>query len=62
MRRARDIKPVRTFVVGAGDDHYLRSDGVEVVGVRGICELVGVEARGVNELGPLAPAQIVLLP
>ncbi|MBK7048339.1 MAG: ATP-binding protein [bacterium] len=41
-----DIKPVRTFVVGAGDDHYLRSDGVEVVGVRGICELVGVEARG----------------
>jgi hypothetical protein len=41
-----DLEPTRTFVVGAGDDHYARSDGVEVVGVRGMCELVGAQARG----------------
>lgn len=34
-------------VAGASwDDHYLRGDGVEVIGVRGLCEIVGAEARG----------------
>lgn len=40
-----DLAPARTFVVAAGEDHYTRSDGVEVVGLRGLCGLVAAAAR-----------------
>ena len=40
-----DLAPARTLVVAAGEDHYTRSDGVEVVGLRGLCGLVAAAAR-----------------
>lgn len=40
-----DLAPARTFVVAAGEDHYTRGDGVEAVGVRGMCEAVAAVAQ-----------------
>lgn len=41
-----DLAASRTFVVGAREDHYVRGDGVEMVGLRAMCEIVGAQARG----------------
>ncbi len=40
-----DLKPGRTFIVGAGDDRYAVAEGVEVIGLR---ELVGELGRDVE--------------
>ena len=36
-----DIGPERTFVVHAGEDRYPMPDGIEVIGLRGLCAEIG---------------------
>ena len=35
-----DLQPAKAFVVYGGDERYAKADGVEVIGVRDMCELV----------------------
>jgi predicted AAA+ superfamily ATPase len=40
-----DLQPTRTFVVYTGRDRYAKADGVEVIGVRELCDVVINAAR-----------------
>ncbi|RPH92889.1 MAG: ATP-binding protein [Lysobacterales bacterium] len=40
-----DLRPARTFVVYAGGERYAKADGVEVIGLRELCEMANTAAR-----------------
>ena len=35
-----DLRPARTFVVYGGADRYVKAEGVEVLGLRELCERI----------------------
>jgi hypothetical protein len=39
-----DLRPARTFVAHAGTDRYAKAEGIEVIGLRELCGLVGDRA------------------
>ena len=40
-----DLQPSRTFVTYAGRDRYAKADGVEVIGVRDLCDEIIAATR-----------------
>lgn len=52
-----DLKPARTFVVYSGTDHYSPSEGVDVIGLAEICDLVRTRGSGASpKRRPSAPS------
>ena len=40
VQAREDLKPTRSFVVHAGDDHYPMRDGVEAIDLKGLAKLL----------------------